>query len=133
MPARGPPHVIVERADLLRALADTLPRGTVQYAWFAEQSGRTSGTDQEFLSELAVDADPVLRAAARARAPEQWTGWSAADMWPPAVLQRGNVVPAGDAAHAVLPTTGQGACQSPGGLDRLDGCYPRRLPLGSSH
>jgi 2-polyprenyl-6-methoxyphenol hydroxylase-like FAD-dependent oxidoreductase len=33
-------------------------------------------------------------------------------MWPPAVQHRGNIVLAGDAAHAVLPTIGQGACQS---------------------
>lgn len=188
---RGLPHVTVERADLLTALADTLPRGTVQYGlrcttvqelavghelvvladgahsvlreavtrqprhrwkwtlwqacttadiplppdacvcvirpgffsgifrlpgeritWFAEQPGRTPGTGREFLTELAADPDPVLRAAAQATAPEQWTEWSAADMWPPAVLHRGNVVLAGDAAHAVLPTIGQGACQS---------------------
>jgi FAD-dependent urate hydroxylase len=191
MPPRGLVHVTVERADVLTALADTLPRGTVQFgrrcgdvqalaasyelvvvadgahsvlreavtrqprrrwrwtvwqacttadvplppdacvcvvrpgffsgifrlpggrvSWFAEQPGRAPGTGLDFLTEIAADADPVLRAAARATAPEQWTEWSAADMWPPTVLHRGNVVLAGDAAHAVLPTVGQGACQS---------------------
>jgi len=191
IPPRGLPHVTVERADLLTALADTLRRGTVQYGrrcahvqalaashdlvvvadgaysvlreavtrqprrrwswtvwqaslstdiplpadacvnvvrpgffsgifrlpggrvtWFAEQPGRAPGTGDEFLTDLAADADPVLRAVARATAPGQWTEWSAAVMWPPAVLHRGNIVLAGDAAHAVLPTIGQGACQS---------------------
>src|ERR1700690_476225 len=52
--------------------------------------------------KLAADADPVLRAVARETSPEQWTECSAADMWPPAVLHRGNVVLAGDAAHVRL-------------------------------
>ena len=87
-----------------------LPAGRVTR--FAEQPGRALGTCDEFLTELAADADPVLRAVARATAPGQWTEWSAADMWPPAVQYRGNIVLAGDAAHAALPTIGQGACQS---------------------
>ena len=59
-------------------------------------------------------------------------------MWPPAVLHRGNIVLAGDAAHAMLPTIGQDACQSvedgvalatvlaePGDLDRALRQYER--------
>jgi 2-polyprenyl-6-methoxyphenol hydroxylase-like FAD-dependent oxidoreductase len=192
LPAWGTPHVAVERADVLTALADTLPPGIIQcghrctdaptlaacydlvvvadgthsvlrravtrqprrrwrwtvwqastsveipllppdagvcvvrpgffsgifrlpggrIAWFAEQPGRPLGTGSEFLAELASDNDPVLRAVAQATAPEQWTEWSAGDMWPPTVWHRGNIVLAGDAAHAALPTLGQGACQS---------------------
>jgi 2-polyprenyl-6-methoxyphenol hydroxylase-like FAD-dependent oxidoreductase len=33
-------------------------------------------------------------------------------MWPPRMLHRGNIVLVGDAAHAMLPTIGQGACQA---------------------
>ena len=218
LPAWGQPHVTAERADVLSALAGTLPPGTIRYGrrctdaqalasahdlvvvadgthsvlrqsvtcqpgrrwtwavwqacmdadipllppdagvcvvrpgffsgifrlpggrvtWFAEQPGRASGTGREFLTELAADADPVLRGAARATTPGQWTEWSAADMWPPAVLHRGNIVLAGDAAHAMLPTIGQGACQAvedgvalaavlaePGDLDRALRQYER--------
>jgi FAD-dependent urate hydroxylase len=217
LPAWGTPHVTVERADVLTALADTLPPGTIKYGrrctdpealatshdllvvadgthsilreavtrqprhrwrwtvwqacttaeiplppgagicvvrpgffsgifrlpggritWFAEQPGRAPGTGSEFLAELAADADPVLGAVARATNPEQWTEWSAADMWPPTKLHRGNIVLAGDAAHAMLPTIGQGACQSledgvalalavaeAGGLDRALRHYER--------
>jgi 2-polyprenyl-6-methoxyphenol hydroxylase-like FAD-dependent oxidoreductase len=67
-----------------------LPAGRT--TWFAEQPGRARGTGDEFLAELAADDDPVLRAVARATAPGQWTEWSAADMWPPAILHRGNIV-----------------------------------------
>jgi FAD-dependent urate hydroxylase len=218
LPAWGQPHVTAERADVLTALADTLPPGTIRYGhrctdaqalasehdlvvvadgtrsalravvtpqparrwtwtiwqacmtadisalppdagvcvvrpgffsgifrlpggritWYAEQPGRASGTGGEFLAELAADADPVLRAVARATTPQQWAEWSAADMWPPTALHRGNVVLAGDAAHAMLPTIGQGACLSvedgmalamvltePGDLDRALRQYER--------
>jgi 2-polyprenyl-6-methoxyphenol hydroxylase-like FAD-dependent oxidoreductase len=193
LPPWGTPHVTVERADVLTALADTLPPGTIEFGrrctdpralaashdllvvadgthsvlreavtgqprrrwgwtvwqasttadvsllppdagvcvvrpgffsgifrlpgggritWFAEQPGRAPGTGSEFLAELAADPDPLLRSAARATTPKQWTQWSAADMWPPTELHRGNIVLVGDAAHAMLPTIGQGACQS---------------------
>jgi FAD-dependent urate hydroxylase len=192
LPPRGLPHVTVERADLLTALADTLPPGVIRYGsrcsdapelaarhdlvvaadgthsalrnavsgpprgrrtwtvwqatvsaeipqlptdacvsvvrpgffsgifplpdgritWFAEQPGRPAGTGHELLRNLAADPDPVLRAAAGATAAGQWTEWSVADLWPAGRMHRGNVVLIGDAAHAVLPTVGQGACQS---------------------
>jgi 2-polyprenyl-6-methoxyphenol hydroxylase-like FAD-dependent oxidoreductase len=193
LPPRGTPHVTVERADVLTALANTLPPGTIEFGqrctdhqslaashdlvvvadgthsvlrkavtgqprrrwrrtvwqastsadipllppdagvcvvrpgffsgifrlpgsgritWFAEQPGRALGTGSEFLAELSADPDPVLRSAARATTPKQWTHWSAAYLWPPTELHRGNIVLVGDAAHAMLPTIGQGACQS---------------------
>jgi 2-polyprenyl-6-methoxyphenol hydroxylase-like FAD-dependent oxidoreductase len=192
LPAFGTPHVTVERADLLTALADTLPAGTIQFGnrctdawalaashelvvaadgthsvlreavtrqprhrwrwtvwqastravapllpadagvcvirpgffsgifrlpdgrvtWFAEQAGIGPPNGTEFLAELAADPDPLLRSVAQATTPEQWIQWSAADMWPPAVSHRANIVLIGDAAHAMLPTIGQGACQA---------------------
>jgi 2-polyprenyl-6-methoxyphenol hydroxylase-like FAD-dependent oxidoreductase len=87
-----------------------LPDGRI--TWFAEQPGRGPGEGQQLLLELTCDQDGLLRAVAQATAADQWTEWRAEDMWPPRMLHRGNIVLVGDAAHAMLPTIGQGACQA---------------------
>lgn len=192
LPARGLPHVNVERAAILGALAGVLPDGTIRYGarrtdapalaaeydlvvvadgahsalaaavtrpprrrwtwtvwqacvtadipevppgagasavrpgtfigiwrlaadrltWFAEQPGRRPGTGADLLAGLRDDPDPVVRRLAAATSAEQWTEWRARDRWPGRRLHRGNIVLTGDAAHATLPTFGQGACQA---------------------
>jgi 2-polyprenyl-6-methoxyphenol hydroxylase-like FAD-dependent oxidoreductase len=192
LPARGLPHVTVERSELLSALAAVLPAGAIRYGthctdaralaaghdlvvaadgansalrsavtgpvrrrwswmvwqasvtaevpqlppdactnvvrsgffsgifrlpdgritWFAEQPGRGPGAGKQLLAELTTDEDVLLRTVAQATAADQWTEWRAEDMWPPRPLHRGNIVLVGDAAHAMLPTIGQGACQA---------------------
>ena len=87
-----------------------LPRGRL--TWFAEQPDRKPGDGKQLLQDLRDDADPVVQALARATADREWIEWQARDAWPPRTLHRGNVVLVGDAAHAMLPTMGQGACQA---------------------
>ena len=87
-----------------------LPRG--RFTWFAEQPDRKPGGGKQLLHDLRDDADPVIQTVARATSDREWIEWQARDAWPPRTLHRSNVVLVGDAAHAMLPTLGQGACQS---------------------
>jgi 2-polyprenyl-6-methoxyphenol hydroxylase-like FAD-dependent oxidoreductase len=99
----------VTRAGLFSGIW-RLPAGRV--TWFVEQPARPSEEGQALLRELSRDEDALLRRLAGATSPEHWVEWRAEDCWPPRALHRRNVVLVGDAAHAMLPTLGQGACQS---------------------
>jgi 2-polyprenyl-6-methoxyphenol hydroxylase-like FAD-dependent oxidoreductase len=126
LPPAGRPHVTVERAELLSALADVLPAGTVRYgARCDDVSDLAAGHD------LVVVADGVhstLRAAVAdpPRRRWQWTVWQAsaeADLpeVPPgacsAVVRPGfysGIFPArGAAGHLVRRATGAQARQGP--------------------
>ncbi|HEY3688490.1 MAG TPA: FAD-dependent monooxygenase [Streptosporangiaceae bacterium] len=80
--------------------------------WFAEQPERRAGDGAALLAGLRGDPDPLVRALAEATAEERWIEWRTQDVWPSGTPYRGNVVLVGDAAHATLPTFGQGACQA---------------------
>jgi 2-polyprenyl-6-methoxyphenol hydroxylase-like FAD-dependent oxidoreductase len=86
--------------------------GGGRITWFAEQPAREPGHGAQLLKDLKEDEDPVIRKLAQATPQQQWTEWQARDMWPRRALHRSNVVLVGDAAHPMLPTLGQGACQS---------------------
>jgi 2-polyprenyl-6-methoxyphenol hydroxylase-like FAD-dependent oxidoreductase len=86
--------------------------GGGRVTWFVELPGRAPGDGERLLRELGDDPDPVLRSLASVTSPGEWTEWRAADIWPRRPLHRGNVVLVGDAAHAMLPTVSQGACQA---------------------
>lgn len=83
-----------------------------QVTWFAEEPGRPAGQGPALLAELRDDPDPMVRGLAAVTTEDQWTEWDARDLWPSRTPYRGNVVLVGDAAHASLPTLGQGACQA---------------------
>lgn len=85
--------------------------GGGRITWFAEQPDRRPGDGARLLKDLQADADPVIRTLAEATSEQEWTEWYARDMWPSRTLHRANVVLVGDAAHPMLPTLGQGACQ----------------------
>jgi len=85
--------------------------GSGRITWFAEQPDRRPGDGARLLKDLQADADPVIRTLVQATSEQEWTELHARDMWPSRTLHRANVVLVGDAAHPMLPTLGQGACQ----------------------
>jgi 2-polyprenyl-6-methoxyphenol hydroxylase-like FAD-dependent oxidoreductase len=106
-----PPGVgaVIVRAGMFAGIW-RLPGGRL--GWFVEEPARAPGTGGKLLNALRVDKDPLLRTLASATSPDRLVEWLAQDGWPGKRLYRDNVVLVGDAAHAMLPTLGQGACQA---------------------
>jgi salicylate hydroxylase len=77
--------------------------GTAETGWNTLADGRG-------LHDAFADADDSL--SNLVRAPTKWLKWQGADLAPLPAWSNGNIVLAGDAAHATLPYLAQGAVMS---------------------
>lgn len=92
--------------------AGVTPAGRSRTNWYVPVSDRLSIDTPDALLEALAGWPAEIRAAVGATAPEHLLRHPLGDLPPLATYTRGDVVLVGDAAHAMAPSLGRGACQA---------------------
>jgi len=109
LPARGLPHVNIERAALLQALATVLPAGTVRFGERVADVPALAG--EHDLVVVADGANSTLRPFVAGPARQRWT-WT---IWQAGVTAEVPEIPADAGAMVVRPGFFSGIYRLPGG------------------
>jgi 2-polyprenyl-6-methoxyphenol hydroxylase-like FAD-dependent oxidoreductase len=122
LPARGLPHVNVDRAELLDALAATLPDGTIVYSVRCADARELA--DDHDLVVVADGANSALRPAVADPPGRRWT-WTVRQACTTANVPQ---IPAGAGAAVTRPGLFSGTYRLPGGPLTWFAEQPERQP-----